>query len=89
MADPTPTPVSPQVLATINASIALVSVVMPEVGALILGMKTIWMAANPGKTEADYFTALATKSVALTSQADAQLIKDGYVQDGAGNWSKP
>ena len=82
----TPTPAE---LAVLNASIALVSSVIPEVGALVLGLKTIWLAANPGKTEVDWISGLGSASAALTSQADAQLLKDGYVQDAAGNWAKP
>ena len=76
-------------LAVVTNSITLVSAVIPEVGALVLGLKTIWMAANPGKTEADWISGLGTASAALTSQADAQLMKDGYVRAADGSWSKP
>ncbi len=76
-------------LAVINASIGLVSVLVPEVGALIVGLKTIWLAANPGKSDADWVAGLAVASSTLTNAADAQLLQDGYVLQPDGTWKKP
>lgn len=76
-------------LAVVNASIALVSTLLPEVAALVLGLKTIWTRENPGKTEADWIASLTDASAQLTSEADAQLVSDGYTKDAAGNWVPP
>lgn len=76
-------------LDVINASLALVSSVLPEVGALVLGLKTIWLSKNPARTEAEWIAGLADASAQLTSEADAQLLKDGYVQDADGKWIAP
>ena len=76
-------------LDVINSSIALVSTVLPEVAALVLGLKTIWLAKNPGKTDADWIAGLASASAQLTDEAEAQLIKDGFTKDGDGNWIAP
>ncbi len=81
---------NPQKLAIITNAIGLVSTVMPEVGALVFGLKTIWLAKNPGKTESDWILGLGSASAQLTSDADAQLLKDGYVRDAAtGEWVPP
>lgn len=85
----TTSPTSTNTLAVLNASIVLVATVMPEVGALVLGLKTIWLAANPGKTDTDWIAGLAAASGQLTSDADAQLLADGYVRDpNTGDWKK-
>ena len=77
-------------LSVINASIALVSELVPEVGVVIAGAKAIWMAANPGKSDADWIASLAAASSTLTSAADAQLLKDGYTTpDGGKTWIPP
>lgn len=77
-------------LAVINSSIALVSALVPEVGILIAGVKAIWAAANPGKTDVEWIASLAASASTLTSAADAQLLKDGYTTpDGGVTWIPP
>lgn len=78
----------PNSLAVLNAAIALVSTVMPEVGALVMGLKMIWQKKNPGKTDADFFADLLTASDQLVSDADAQLIADGFTRVN-GKWVPP
>lgn len=76
-------------LAVINASIALVSELVPVAGAVIAGVKAIWLTQNPGKSEADWLAALHADSATLTTEADAQLLKDGWTRDAAGKWMPP
>ncbi len=72
----------------ITAAISLVSAVIPEVGALITGLRVIWTAANLGKTDADYIGSLGTASGTTTADGAAQLIKDGWVLVN-GQWVPP
>lgn len=78
-----------QTLDVINASISLVSSLIPGVEALVIGLKTIWLAKNPTKTEAEWIASLASDSAQLTTEADAQLAKDGYVKGPDGEWVAP
>ncbi len=77
-------------LAVLNASIGVVSAAIPEVGALIVGLKAIWIAANPGKSDADWVATVGNASGSLLSTADAQLTADGFVRDPVtGKWTHP
>lgn len=78
----------PNSLAVLNSAIALVSTVMPEVGALVMGLKMIWQKQNPGKTDAEYMAALLAASDQLVSDAAAQLIADGFTRLD-GKWIPP
>lgn len=76
-------------LAIVNNSLLLVSSLIPGAEALILGVKTIWLAANPGKTDADWVAGLATASTVLTTAADKQLIADGWTLQTDGSLKPP
>lgn len=78
----------PNSLAVLSAAISLVSTVVPEVGALMMGLKMIWQKKNPDKTEADYLADLLNVSDQLVSDADTQLIADGFTRVG-GKWVPP
>lgn len=73
----------------INDALTLVTSVMPQALAAYSILKVIWQRTNPGKTEADYLSFLQTSAQTNTDESSAILKADGYVQDAAGNWSKP
>lgn len=76
-------------MAVINASIALVSQLLPVAGTAIAGAKAIWLLAHPGKTSDDWLSALATDAATLTSEADHQLIADGWTRNPTtGEWTR-
>jgi hypothetical protein len=70
----------------VQAAVTLVSTVFPQAMAAYQILKAIWMATNPGKTEADYLAYLQTASQQNLDDASAILKAHGYVPDGAGGW---
>jgi hypothetical protein len=73
----------------VNAAVALLSTVAPEVTAAYSLLKVIWMRTNPGKTEDDYRAYLRSTSHANIDDSAAILRADGFEPDGAGGWKKP
>lgn len=79
-----------QELAIVENSLSLVGQLVPGAEALIFGAKAIWLAANPGKTDQDWVAGLASAAGDLTTEADKQLIADGFVRDAVtGKWTHP
>lgn len=76
-------------LTEVNDAVALISTVLPQVGAAYGILRVIWQRTNPGKTEADFLSFLQSESQKNVDESSAILIADGYVQDPlTGNWSK-
>lgn len=72
----------------VNAAAALISTVVPQIGAAYQLYRLIWLQTNPGKTEADYLQHLADASKQTIGDADAVLTGLGYTQDATGAWHK-
>lgn len=85
----TPAVTTKNVATVIQTAIQLTSALVPGVGALIVGVRTIWLAQNPGKTEAEWIGGLMAASNDLTLAADAQLLADGWTLSTEGKWTPP
>lgn len=74
--------------ASINAGLTLVATIEPQAIAIYEVARAIWVAANPGKTDADFINALASASSQTTTDSDAILTAKGFVRDpSTGVWS--
>lgn len=78
----------------ITDTLQAVAALEPDI-ALALGaynlFRTIWMATNPGKTEADFQNYLQATSTTNVDTTAVYLRGEGYVEtpEGSGHWSKP
>lgn len=73
----------------VTAAVSLVSTVLPQALAAYTVLKSVWLAANPGKTEDDFIALLQAADRKNIDDAAAILIKDGYSLDADGNWVAP
>lgn len=78
----------------LTSVLGAVTAIEPDIAialAAYSAFRGIWMAINPGKTEADFTAYLQTTSQANIDTTSVYLKAQGYVETpvGSGNWAKP
>ena len=73
---------------TLNAGLTEVAEVLPILEAGYGMLKSIWLTANPGKTEEDYFAALQTAAEKNVEETGSRLEARGY-KFVNGKWYAP
>ena len=73
----------------VGDAMAVVGTVLPQALVAYNLFQVIWLSSHPGSTEEDYLKFLTDASQKNVDESAAILIADGFVQDAAGNWSRP